>query len=153
VAPSETADYSLLHIEDFPDVLCYNDKKLSPGELVHLSVRPEKIKISFEKPQERPLHNYFHGTVEDVVYKGDHTKYWVKIGGHRVAVTQQHSRFLLDTKPIEWEDEVWLSWHADDGYILERYNACDEKLIEAPSEKVGEEDELHTELQKEQGQA
>jgi len=138
VSKTAAKEYSQLHIEEFPEVLCYNDKKLSPGELVHLSVRPEKIRISLEKPPEHDLQNCLQGTVEDVVYKGDHTKYWVKIGGHRIAVTQQHSRFLLDTKPIKWKDEVWIRWHADDGYILERYDALDEKLVEAPSEKVGE---------------
>jgi len=143
VSTTGVEEYSQLHIEDFPEVLCYNDKKLSPGELIHLSVRPEKIRISLERPPEHTLHNCLQGTVEDVVYKGDHTKYWVRIGGHRLGVTQQHSRFLLDIKPIEWKDEVWVRWHADDGYILERYDAVDEKLVEAPSEKVGSiEDEL-----------
>jgi len=143
VSTTSAKEYSQLHIEEFPDVLCYNDKKLSPGELIHLSVRPEKIRISLEKPEEHTLHNCLQGIVEDVVYKGDHTKYWVRIGGYRLGVTQQHSRFLLDTKPIEWKDEVWVHWHADDGYILERYNISDERLIEAPSEKVGgTEDEL-----------
>jgi len=134
-------DYSQLHIEDFPPVLCFNDKKLSPGELVHLSLRPEKLRISREKPADHPLHNALKGVVEDVVYQGDHTKYWVRIGGYRLGVTQQHGRFLLDTQQITWKDEVWVWWHADDSYILERYDASDEKLIEAPSEKVGENEE------------
>jgi spermidine/putrescine transport system ATP-binding protein len=130
-------DYSQLVIENFPNVLCYNDKQLSPGELVHLSLRPEKLQISRQRPRDHQLHNSLQGVVEDVVYRGDHTKYWVRISGQRLAVIQQHSRFLLDTEPIKWKDEVWVWWHADDGYILERYNAADQRLIEAPSEKVG----------------
>jgi spermidine/putrescine transport system ATP-binding protein len=137
-------DYSLLQIENFPPVLCFNDKQLSPGESVHLILRPEKLRISRDRPEHHSLHNCLEGTVEDVVYRGDHTKYWVKIDGHRLGVSQQHSRFLLDTQPILWKDHVFVWWHADDSFILERYNASDERLIEAPSEKVGgvEEDML-----------
>lgn len=114
-------DYSLLNVEGFPDVLCYNDKKISVGELVHLSVRPEKIHISREKPTSLPLlFNCFEGTVEEVVYKGDHTHFEVLVGKHKVAVIQQHSRFLLDQTPIRWTEHVWIWWHPDDGFMLER---------------------------------
>ncbi len=133
------ADYSRLDIEEFPSVLCFNDKKISVGELIHLSVRPEKLQISREFPTHlTELHNCVEGVVEDVVYKGDHTKYWVRVQGHRVGVTQQHSRFLLDSFHIEWKDRVWVSWHADDSFFLERYNESDERMIEAPFEAVGE---------------
>lgn len=121
-------DYSRLAIEDFPSVLCFNDKQLLPGELVHLSLRPEKLRISREMPEPNPMYNCLQGIVEDVVYHGDHTKFWVRISGHRLAVLQQHSRFLLDTQPITWEDLVYVSWHADDSCVLERYNASDENL-------------------------
>jgi spermidine/putrescine transport system ATP-binding protein len=139
-----TKEYSRLHIKNFPSVVCFNDKQLSTGELVHLILRPEKLRISREKPESHPHHNCVQGIVEDVVYKGDHTKYWVVVEGHRLGVTQQHSRFLLDTQPITWKDHVYIWWHADDGFILERYNASDEKMVQAPVDKVGsiEEDVL-----------
>jgi spermidine/putrescine transport system ATP-binding protein len=60
----------------------------------------------------------------------------VRINNHRLAVIQQHSRFLLDEKPIRWEEEVWISWHADDGFMLERYSESDETLIGLPPEKT-----------------
>lgn len=125
-------DYSQLIIEDFPPALCFNDKQLRVGEMVHVSLRPEKIMISKDRPEAHPLRNSVQGKVEDVIYQGDHTRFWVRVGTQRIAVTQQHSRFLFDTKQITWHDEVWLSWHADDGFILERYNEKDETLVEAP---------------------
>jgi spermidine/putrescine transport system ATP-binding protein len=121
-------EYSQLVIKDLPPVICFNDKKISGGELVHLIIRPEKIRISRDCPQYNQLHNCLQGIVEDVVYKGDHTQYWVRIGTYRIGVTQQHSRFLLDTTPITWKDVVWVWWHADDSYMLERYNVLDQKL-------------------------
>ncbi len=72
--------------------------------------------------------NKIQAHVEDVIYLGTHTRYWVSIHGHRLAIFRQHSRFLLDEKPIRWHDDVWISWFADDGFMLERYNKSDESV-------------------------
>lgn len=113
-------DYSLVRVKGCQPILCFNDKKPLQGDLVHLSIRPEKIQISCERPPEHPLQNLFPGYVEEVIYKGDHTHFGVKIENHKLSVTQQHSRFLLDGRPITWGDSVWVWWHADDGFMLER---------------------------------
>ncbi len=134
VSTKVTHEYSQLVVEDFPHILCFNDKQLSVGDLVYLSVRPEKIHISRESPPAPFPRNVFPAVVEDVIYKGDHTKFWVRVEGYRIAVCQQHSRFLLDENPIKWHDKVWIWWHADDGYMLERYSESDERLTEVPPE-------------------
>ena len=133
-------DYSRLKIEDFPTLECYNDKQIREGERVAVSIRPEKLSISLEKPEERPHVNIIEGEVEDVVYLGSQTKYWVRAGEYRIAVIRQHTRFLLDEKKITWHDHVWLSWHADDGFMLDRYSEVDENLLRLPPEEVGETD-------------
>jgi spermidine/putrescine transport system ATP-binding protein len=134
-------DYSLIDIEGFDDVLVFNDKKTRVGGAVHLSLRPEKLNITAEMPEERPLHNRVKGTVEEVIYLGANTKYWVRVGEYRLAVLRQHRRFLLDEKPISWKEEVWLSWHADDGYMLERYSEADEELLSLPDTEYESEEE------------
>lgn len=131
-------EYSRLVIDGFPDVLCFNDKQIGVDNPVFLSVRPEKFRIAHERPDLGNPHNVVPGQVEDVIYLGTHTKYWVRIGEYRLAVYQQHSRFLLDEKPIRWGDDVWIYWHADDGFMLERYQESDEMLMGTPPEKVGE---------------
>ena len=78
------------------------------------------------------------GRIEDVIYLGTHTRFWVRVQGHRIAVVEQHSRFLLDETPIRWKQDVWISWHADDGFMLERYSESDEQLTGPPPERVGE---------------
>lgn len=118
VVESLGADYSTLSFTDFPNVMCFNDKKISVGDMAHLSVRPEKIHISLEPIAPLSKRNVMQGVVEDVIYKGDHTYFRVIVGGHKVAVLQQHSRIHLDEKPIGWKDNVWISWNADDGFIL-----------------------------------
>ncbi|MCF7838128.1 MAG: ABC transporter ATP-binding protein [Candidatus Marinimicrobia bacterium] len=133
------ADYLRLTIEGFPPVLCYNDKGISVGAPVNLSVRPEKFSLSREEPAADPLRNVVRGQVEDVIYMGAQTKYWVRVEAYRLAVTLQHRRFALDEKPITWNEAVWVSWHADDGFMLERYSEADEELMNTPPEEVGEE--------------
>ena len=139
---AQNTDYSQLKVEGLADVECYNDKKIKEGEYICLSIRPEKFQISLEKPEARPHMNVIRGTVDDVIYLGSQTKYWVKSGEYRISVVRQHSKFLLDEQPIKWQDDVWLSWHADDGFMLEKYNEQDENLIQLPPEEVGETDQL-----------
>ncbi len=119
VAGAVGGEYSLLSIPGFPDVVAFNDRRIGSGEQVSLSVRPEKLRIARERPEADPLVNVVSGTVEDVIYLGSHTRFRVRVGERRLGVEQQHARFLLDQKPIRWEEPVWLAWHADDGYMLE----------------------------------
>jgi len=126
VAEFPEPDYSIVQIDGFPPVRCFNDKRMHLGDLVYLSIRPEKFRISRERPDSDPAHNLVHGVVDEVIYLGTHTRYWVRVDGCRIAVFQQHSRFILDQTPITWEDDVWLRWHRDDGFMMERFNARDE---------------------------
>lgn len=125
-------EYCLLRVEGFPDVLCFNDKRVPVGAAVAVSVRPEKFAISRTPPDFQRYSNVVQGTVEEVIYLGTHTKYWVRVQDHRISVDQQHSRYLLDRQPIRWNEKVWLSWHADDGYMLDRFSRADAKLLTGP---------------------
>ncbi len=131
-------NFCRLEVEGFPDVVCYNDNQIHVGNPVYLSVRPEKFRISRDRPLEDNHHNVVQGRVEDVIYLGSVTKYWVRVQDYRISVYQQHSRFMLDEKPITWKEIVWLSWHGDDGFMLERYSESDEKLMELPPDEPGD---------------
>lgn len=126
-------DYSRMDIDGLGEVAVFNDKNIQDGSAVHLSVRPEKFQLGRERPAHADPHvNAFEGVVEDIVYLGSHTRYWIKTGDYRVAVMKQHARFLLDEKPVAWRDPVWLWWHADDGFMLEQYREADEELLSVP---------------------
>ncbi len=134
------SEYCWLDVPELPPLLCFNDKKKSKGDLVHVSIRPEKFSISLDKPQTGPKQNVLPATVEDIVYQGDHTRYWVSIASDwRVAVTRQHNRFMLDERPITWGDKVFISWQSDDGFMLEHYSEKDEDLLQMPPQQLGEE--------------
>ncbi len=131
-------EYSRLRVDGLPDVLVYNDKQIADGHQVFLSIRPEKIQISRDRPEPKPKRTAVPAVVEDVIYLGATTKYWVRAGGHRLQVLRQHARFFLDEKPIRWKDDVWVFWHGDDGFMLEGFRRDDEKLIAVPPQKVGD---------------
>lgn len=132
-------EYSMLTIDGLADdIRCFNDKKLQAGNSIFLSIRPEKFSIFKEKPATRHNENALPGRVEDVIYLGSHTKYWVSVQEYRLEINQQHSRYLLDQPKITWGDDVWITWSADDGYMLERYHEADENLLTIPPEEVGE---------------
>jgi spermidine/putrescine transport system ATP-binding protein len=131
--------YCRLRIDGFPDVLAWNDKGLQVNNAVHLSLRPEKFNISREQPDALPNRNVVQGTVEDIIYLGSHTKYWVRVEDYRLGIHHQHSRYLLDTRPITWNEKVWISWFADDSYMMERYKPEDENLLVLPDMEVEEE--------------
>jgi spermidine/putrescine transport system ATP-binding protein len=132
-------EYSLLTIDGLgDDIRCFNDKKLRPGNSIFLSIRPEKFSIYKEKPANLHNENRLIGKVEDVIYLGSHTKYWVSVNDYRLEINQQHSSYLLDQPKITWGDQVWISWSADDSYMLERYREEDENLLSIPPEEVGE---------------
>ena len=127
-------DYLRVRVDGFPEIMCFNDKKLSKGNLVYLSIRPEKFGIGRDKPVLDGSYNCVPGKVEDVIYLGTHTKYWVRVQDYKIGVYAPHRRFALDERPIAWKDDVWLWWHSDDGFMLERYSESDEKLLEMSPE-------------------
>ena len=126
-------DYCILSVEGFPPLRLYNDKNVKPGDNIHVSIRPEKFKISLTKPEKKDENtNIFQGIVEEVVYLGSQTRYWVRVDDQRVSVLQQHSGYTLEERKIRWEDQVWLTLEADNAYMLEQYLEDDEALLALP---------------------
>ncbi len=95
--------------------------KTEPGQKVCVSIRPEKIRISTEPPATtRGDINVFKGVVEEPVYSGFQSKFLVRLeNGTIIKVFKQHRNFLDDGPEIEWKDTVYVSWSANDGYIVE----------------------------------
>jgi spermidine/putrescine transport system ATP-binding protein len=103
------------------------------GQRVSFTVRPEKIVISTEKPAtKRADINFFQGTVEEPIYSGFQTKFYIKVKAKDAAaaaaaaaapatirVFKQHAFYYDEGPGIVWKDEVFLSWGANDGYIVE----------------------------------
>ena len=114
-------EYCTIQVEGFPAIRAFNDKALKVGQMVDLSVRPEKIRVTLSPPppEKGASINVFPSTVKDIVYQGVYTQDWMKSSNLRISALKPHSRFLLDQEPITWNDEVFVWWHPDDGYMVE----------------------------------
>jgi spermidine/putrescine transport system ATP-binding protein len=129
VTESVSDRFSRAEIPGLGSLLIDKDKPVRPGDRIHLSLRPEKLIISRGEPTNGQWDNSVPGTVEDVIYFGSSTRYWVRCGEHRICAEQQHRTFQLDETAPSWGDSVWLRWHANDGYLLEQYREEDEDLL------------------------
>ena len=134
VTDSLSERFSKADIPGLGSIMIDNDKPVRPGDRIHLSLRPEKIILSRNQPEPDTWSNILQGTIEDVIYFGSHTRYWVRSGEYRLCAEQQHRTFLLDETPPSWNDPVWLRWHANDGFLLEQYREEDENLLTLPED-------------------
>jgi len=99
-----------------------SEKTWVVGDRVKHTIRPEKIRISKERPlDEKKDDNVFHGKVREGIYSGYQSKYFVDLeGGLKFKVFKQHMNYLDMGPQIKWDDEVFVAWDADDGYIVEK---------------------------------
>ena len=93
------------------------------GAKFDFTVRPEKVRITLNPPRSTAAGlNVFKGVVEEPVYSGFQSKYYVRLDDNETApllkVFKQHTVFLEEGPDIEWKDSVYLSWTAVDGYLV-----------------------------------
>lgn len=129
VERSLDANTSLARLENDIAVIVENDQPLRAGDTFHLSLRPEKIHLSRNEPAAAPHRNRLSGTIEDAIYYGSHTRYWIRCESMKLCAEVQHRKFSLDESTPQWGDRVWIYWQAEDGFLLHSYNAEDESLL------------------------
>jgi spermidine/putrescine transport system ATP-binding protein len=95
--------------------------EVRPGQTVSFTIRPEKIVITKDRPAtKREDINLFQGTVDEPIYSGFQTKFYVKVMDRAmIRVIKQHANYSDEGPDILWKDSVFLSWSANDGYIVE----------------------------------
>lgn len=111
--------------EEDKNILVTDYEHTDEGQKVAFTVRPEKIRITLEEPNVggRKDINVFKGIVEEPIYTGFQSKFYVKLeNGTIVKVFKQHMNYLDDGLEISWKDTVYISWSAEDGYIVEDIN-------------------------------
>jgi len=95
--------------------------QVQAGQTVSFTIRPEKIVITKDRPAtKREDINLFSGTVDEPIYSGFQTKFYVKVMDKTIIrVIKQHANYSDEGPDIRWKDSVFLSWSANDGYIVE----------------------------------
>lgn len=104
-----------------PNCEFYIDHGISipEGTRVWVALRPEKVRISKEPPENGKT-NVIKGHVHDIGYFGGSSTYRVQVEpDHLVEITSPN---MLRPKeaipPIDWDQEVFLSWDASSSVVL-----------------------------------
>ncbi|MCL6705453.1 ABC transporter ATP-binding protein [Pseudomonas sp. R2.Fl] len=90
-----------------------------PGDDVAFAIRPEKVRISTEKPADTSV-NALQGEVWDIGYLGDFSVFIIKLTDGRMFRAAQANVSRLVDRPILMDDKVWLTWSPDAGLVLTR---------------------------------
>ncbi len=92
---------------------------IAEGTKVWIALRPEKVRISKQQPGNGNA-NYIRGMVHDIGYLGGMSTYRVQVEGDRlVEITSPNQMRPRDgNPPIDWDEEVYLSWEASNPVVL-----------------------------------
>ena len=119
-APLATDTAAEAALDRFMQVTDY--EHTDKGQKVAFTIRPEKIRITLEPPATggRTDINVFSGIVEEPIYSDFQSKFYVKLDtGKVIKVFKQHTDYMDDGPVIQWKDRVYVSWSAEDAYIVE----------------------------------
>ncbi len=111
------------HVEiDSPELegitLRVTDSPILPiGTLVAVAIRPEKVKISLQEPKNRDA-NCVKGIVKEIAYLGDMSVYYVEVPSGDIMQAALPNLLRLSERNVKWDDEVYLTWGADNSIIL-----------------------------------
>jgi putrescine transport system ATP-binding protein len=87
------------------------------GESVWVALRPEKVRISRERPAAAD-ENCATGQVYSIGYLGDHSIYKVRLDSGLLMKAAAANMTRLIERPIGRDDRVWLHWPADAALVL-----------------------------------
>jgi putrescine transport system ATP-binding protein len=104
--------------EGQPDIIGTTATKFDAGQEIHFAIRPEKVAISTEEPQDAA--NKLQGKVLDIAYLGNISTYHVALPTGHVIKAQTANTRRLSRRQITWEDPVWISFTDTAGVLLER---------------------------------
>ena len=117
--------YATLVNDDLGELIFEMDKPAKVGDYVQVSIRPEKIKLSKTKPKKiNENHNILKLYVDEVIYSGFQSKYFVWLNNDKknpFKVFKQHAVYFDDNDEgaIWWDEDAYISWDADDGFLVE----------------------------------
>lgn len=114
-------DVATVRVEEIGDVKISTEKDIKVGDKIKMTIRPEKIRITTTLPDNhKGALNIFKGTVDELIYSGFLSRYYVLVNGKILFKTfKQHVKYFMDETPINWKDSVYIWWNVDDEYIVE----------------------------------
>lgn len=99
-------------------ILVENAGDAVAGAEVAFAIRPEKIKVSSNRPADAA--NAMEGLVYDIAYLGDMTVYHVKLDNGQIVRASAMNATRTTDDPLTWDDRAWISFRPDAGVVLTR---------------------------------
>jgi len=90
---------------------------LQAGQPVCIAVRPEKIFISKQEP-DNDEDTRIPGIVYDLGYFGNLSLYRIRLQSGKVIQVSAQNRTRSAERQLEWDDEVWVSWRPRSAIVL-----------------------------------
>ena len=103
--------------EGQPPVKGTTRRRFDKGQTAYFAIRPEKVTITADRPENAA--NAIKGKVLDIAYLGNISTYHVELPSGHVIKAQAANTRRIARRSFTWEDEVWLSWTATAGVLLE----------------------------------
>ncbi|MEC7258444.1 MAG: ABC transporter ATP-binding protein, partial [Pseudomonadota bacterium] len=116
--PVEDGQVRIDWAEAQPPLFATTSARFDAGQTCYLAIRPEKILITAEQPQSND--NALRGKVVDIAYLGNLSTYHVALADGTIIKAQTANTRRIARRTFTWEDEVWLSWTATAGVLLDR---------------------------------
>jgi len=100
------------------DIYVSHGVDCAPDQILWWAIRPEKMSLSREKPENPHNANVTTGVVEEIAYLGDISVYQVALeSGKRIRVSQTNS-VRGNPDAITWEETVYVTWEGNAGSVL-----------------------------------
>jgi putrescine transport system ATP-binding protein len=99
------------------DLLALSDDMPATGSDVCVAVRPEKIFISQNEP-ENVEDMRLSGVVEDLGYFGNLSLYRIRLASGKIVQVSAQNRRRSAERFLEWDDKVFISWRPRSGILL-----------------------------------
>jgi putrescine transport system ATP-binding protein len=104
--------------EDLPvPVTALRGDDIEAGQHVCIAVRPEKIFISLERPEDDEAMS-MPAVVDDLGYLGNRSLYRIRLGNGRIIQVSRQNQRRSARRFVEWEDEVWVSWRPGSTVVI-----------------------------------
>ncbi len=110
--------------EKIGEIIVELDKPAEKGDFLKVSIRPEKIRLTKVAPKIQGNLNVLPVYINEVIYSGFQSKYFVWINGDKellFKIFKQHAVYFddNDSEAIWWDEEAYISWDADDSFLVE----------------------------------
>ena len=89
---------------------------VSVGQAVCVAVRPEKIFISLDEPEQDGFKA--QGVIDDLGYLGNRSLYRIRLASGRIIQVSRQNQRRSSKRFVEWDDKVWVTWRPRSAVVL-----------------------------------